>query len=109
QSETASDRTIAEARLERPECASCHSGFDPLAYGLEQFDYQGRYRLTDEHENDLFTDGWIPGRVRSEGDDVPYANIEELAAALATEAKVAECITAQHIKYALGRVVNKKQ
>ncbi len=109
QPETASDRTIAETRLERKECAACHSGFDPLAYGLEQFDYQGRYRLTDEHDNELFTDGWIPGRVRTEGGDVFYMNIEEFAAALEDEPKVAECITAQHVKYALGRVVNRKQ
>lgn len=35
----ASDREIADVRLTRGECASCHSMFDPLAYGFEQFDY----------------------------------------------------------------------
>lgn len=105
QSDTASDREIAEKRLMRNECASCHSGFDPLAYGLEQFDFQGRYRLMDEHGNDLSTDGWIPSHVRVEGDDVSYASLEEFAAALAQEPAVSRCVTAQHLKYALGRVI----
>lgn len=106
QSDTASDREIAEKRLMRNECAACHSGFDPLAYGLEQFDYQGRYRLMDEHGNDLSTDGWIPSHVRVDGDDVTYTSLEELAAALAQEAAVSRCVTAQHLKYALGRVLD---
>src|SRR5690606_15663666 len=76
--ETASDRMIAETRLEREQCGNCHGGFDPLAYGLEQFDYQGRFRSEDEHGNPLATNGWIPARVRTEGDDLSYDDVEEL-------------------------------
>lgn len=101
--EETAERRIAEIRLERPECGACHGGFDPLAYGLAQFDYQGRFQTVDEWNNPLATDGWIPARVRFEGPDARYADVKELSQLLANEPATRHCMTKQHIKQALGR------
>lgn len=99
--ETASQRDIAEARLERPQCAACHSSFDPLAYGLEQFDARGALRDRDEFGNELPTDGWIPAAL-SGGQDEPYQDLEGLASLLAQDERVRSCLTRKHLEYAMG-------
>ncbi len=98
----ASDRDIAEARLLRPECAACHASFDPLAYGFEQFDFQGSFRTGDELGNTLQTDGWIPGRVSDDGTDVPYADVEAYMALLGQSLSVRRCMTRHQAEFALG-------
>ncbi len=39
-----------EAHQEEPQCASCHRRFDPLGFGLENFDAAGLWRTTDSDE-----------------------------------------------------------
>ena len=97
----ASDREIAEARLERPECAACHTHFDPLAYALEQFDSRGRFRTEDEHGNPLRTDGFIPASLTETGQAVPYQNLDDYLSSLAPEAAVQACLVQRQLEYAL--------
>jgi hypothetical protein len=97
----ASERAIADARLERGECASCHAHFDPLAYGLSQLDYRGRFLTEDEHGNTLRTDGWVPESL-ADGEAVAYGTLDEYVAALATNARVRQCLTKRHVEHAIG-------
>jgi hypothetical protein len=38
------------AHQEEPQCASCHRRFDPIGFGLENFDAAGQWRTTDAYE-----------------------------------------------------------
>lgn len=38
------------AHQEQPQCASCHRRFDPIGFGLENFDAAGLWRTTDSYE-----------------------------------------------------------
>ena len=40
-------RTRLESAVKNPVCASCHSGMDPVGFGLENFDAVGRWRDTE--------------------------------------------------------------
>ena len=101
QPETASHRQIAEARLMRPECASCHAQFDPLAYGFEQLDFRGAFRIEDEHGNTLTTDGWIPAS-QTGAADVPYESLDDYMPELARQERVRHCLVQRQLEYALG-------
>lgn len=39
-----------EAHQEEPQCASCHRRFDPIGFGMENFDAAGLWRTTDAYE-----------------------------------------------------------
>ena len=39
-----------EAHQEEPQCASCHRRFDPIGFGLENFDAAGLWRTSDSYE-----------------------------------------------------------
>ena len=39
-----------EAHQEEPQCASCHRRFDPIGFGLENFDAAGLWRTTDFYD-----------------------------------------------------------
>lgn len=98
----ASDRQIADARLTRQECAGCHSTFDPLAYGFEQFDYLGAFRTADEFGNVLTTDGWVPALLSDQGEQLTYDDTEGLMALLRQSLAVRRCMTKHQTEYALG-------
>ena len=97
----ASDRAIAEARLERADCAACHTHFDPLAYAFEQFDARGAYRTEDEHGNSLQTDGFLPASLSQAGSDVPYRDLDDYLATLSQEPAAHECLVQRQAEYAL--------
>ncbi|MEZ4247399.1 MAG: DUF1592 domain-containing protein, partial [Polyangiales bacterium] len=100
--ENASDRTIAETRLEREECAACHASFDPLAYAFERFDFRGAFRTTDEHGNALRTDGWIPSGLTPDGETRAYEEVEDYVADLAALPRVRDCLVRRHLEHALS-------
>lgn len=99
----ASERLIAETRLTRATCASCHSLFDPLAYAFENFDFRGTYRTVDEHGNPLASDGWIPAFQLGAAEDQPYANLNDYMAQLAAVPKVQQCLARKHVDFLSGR------
>ncbi|MEC7525445.1 MAG: DUF1592 domain-containing protein [Myxococcota bacterium] len=107
--EDASDRLIAETRLERGDCATCHATFDPLAYGFEQLDYRGGFRTEDDHGNVMRTDGWIPGQYTVSGFNEPYADLDEYTAALARNPEVQMCFAQRHVEHAMGTQLGDRQ
>jgi len=100
--EDASNRLIAEERLNRSDCGYCHGGFDPLGYAFESFDYRGALRDADDHGNPVVSDGWIPGDLSDTGRDRPYADAAELSQLLATNLRVQTCVAQRHLEYAIG-------
>ena len=102
QPQDASQRQIADVRLERTGCRNCHAQFDPLAFGFEHFDFRGRYRTVDEFDNAIRTDGWIPGVLTGQ-DNQPYADFEAYMVALSSAVQVQRCWVQRHLEYLLGR------
>jgi hypothetical protein len=107
--EGASERLIAETRLERPSCGGCHMGFDPLAYGFERYDYRGTHRTTDDHGNTLDTTGWIPGRYTGSGEDQAYSTPAELGALLRDNADAESCLLEKTLQFALNDALGPEQ
>jgi hypothetical protein len=96
-----SQRHYAEERLASDGCAGCHVQMDPLAFGLARFDGAGAYRESDEHGNDLRSDGMVmvPGSPTQK----PFETVAELASILADEPRVMECVALKATQYAIGR------
>jgi hypothetical protein len=104
----ASERQIADVRMQRNECAVCHSAFDPLAYGFERFDHRGAVRAEDEHGNALRTDGWIPA-IHAGGADVAYAGFDDYMRQLEQTPGVKRCLVQRQLEYALGSRLDEAQ
>jgi hypothetical protein len=96
-----SQRSIAEQRISNKACGGCHAKFEPLAFGLEQFDGLGAFHDKDEHGNELRDDGEIlfPGGAKP----VKYESSAELMALLAGSERVRETLTWKVTQFALGR------
>ncbi|QDU47892.1 DUF1592 domain-containing protein [Gimesia panareensis] len=96
-----SQRMIAEQRMANEACAGCHTRFEPLAFGLEQFDGIGAFHDIDEYKNRLRSDGEIlvPGAAKS----VKYSTPAELMDLLADSERVRETITWKLTQFSLGR------
>ena len=103
-----SARAIAEARLERQDCAFCHQDFDPLGYGFEQFDFRGSERNADEFGNSVRQDGWIPARFAS-GSLRPYNNVAELTTFISESEQVTDCLLRKNIEFLIGRLLEGSQ
>jgi hypothetical protein len=94
-------RGIAEQRIANVACGGCHKKFEPLAFGLENFDGLGTYRKKDEFGNALRADGEI--LVPGTGKPVKYKTSAELMDLLARSDRVKETITWKMTQFALGR------
>jgi mono/diheme cytochrome c family protein len=96
-----SQRMIAEQRMANEACAGCHTRFEPLAFGLEQFDGIGAFHDIDEYKNRLRSDGEIlvPGAAKP----VKYSTPAELMDLLAESERVRETITWKLTQFSLGR------
>ncbi len=94
-------RGIAEARIVDKKCGSCHSKFEPLAFGLEKFDGLGTALEKDEHGNTLREDGEIlfPGSASA----VKYRSAAELMDLLAGSDRIRMTITWKLTQFATGR------
>ncbi len=94
-------RAIAEGRLANSSCSGCHAKFEPLAFGLEQYDGLGAWNENDEHGNVLRSDGEIlfPGAAGP----VKYTTSAEMMDLLANSHRVKETITWKVTQFALGR------
>lgn len=96
-----SQRGIAQQRLANQACGGCHERFEPLAFGLEQFDGLGAFHLNDEFGNELRDDGNIlfPG----DAEPSPFNTSADLMDLLAESERVKETITWKLAQFALGR------
>ena len=94
-------RDIAKQRIGNMACGSCHQKFEPLAFGLEQFDGLGAFHTQDEFGNSLRADGEIlfPGNPKP----VKYKTSSELMDLLAKSDRVQETLTWKVTQFALGR------
>jgi hypothetical protein len=96
-----SQRVVAMQRLTNEACASCHSRFEPFAFGLEKFDGLGALHEKDEHGNTLRDDGEVIFPDREE--PVAFASSAELMNLLARSERVQRGITRKATQYAIGR------
>jgi hypothetical protein len=79
-----------------PGCIPCHSQFDPVGFGLENYDGYGRWRTT---ENGMAIDASGSGELLGRPFDGPGG----LAALLAGSDEVSACLAAQWFRFAVGR------
>jgi hypothetical protein len=77
-----------------PACAVCHEYFDPIGYGLENFDGYGRWR-TEENGRPIDASGVIYGTA--------FDGPAGLAEYLAAPDNAPRCLTIQLFRAALGR------
>lgn len=78
-------------------CQACHSSFDPIGLGLEQFDALGRFR-TQENGQTIPTAGEILGGPQ-------FAGPSELISIIAADERAQRCAVQKLTAYALGRDV----
>jgi len=79
-------------------CAKCHRQIDPVGFGLERFDQQGRYRTHEAKKPDCAISG--EGELVGVGE---FSGPAGLADALLASGKLNECLVAQVYRFAMGR------
>jgi hypothetical protein len=95
---TGTTRQRYEAQTSSGVCQACHRLFDPIGYGLENYDGYGRWR---DSENGIPIDASGMGTVAGEPFDGPGG----LAAILAGSPAVSRCLSRQWLRFALGRTI----
>jgi hypothetical protein len=81
-------------------CSACHGRFDPIGFGLENFDGLGRFRTTEVGK---------PINAAATMKDFQNASFngpEELSRALATQPQLHQCLAAQLSSYVFGVSIN---
>jgi hypothetical protein len=92
----------AAVRKMRAECWSCHTQFEPFAFGFARFDGAGRYvGDKDADGKPLPLDGWVP--TDSEAQSPHYSNFATYMQILATNPVVQTCMTEHFIEFATAR------
>jgi hypothetical protein len=98
-----SQRKVAERRIRDQSCGACHAKFEPLAFGLEQYDGLARYTTHDHFKNELRQDGeiLIPGAAAP----VKYKTSRELMDLLAKSPRIHQNIIWKLAQFSLGRPI----
>jgi hypothetical protein len=81
-----------------PTCGACHGLFDPIGFGLEQFDVAGRFRSNDEGRPECVIDG--QGELPGYG---VFSGPAELGSLLVQPGLLDACAVRQYLTFALGR------
>lgn len=89
-------RDLYAEHTKNPTCAACHNLFDPIGFGLENYDGHGRWR---EMENGRAIDASGSGTLLGSPFDGPGG----LAALLAKSEEVTDCVASQWFRFAVGR------
>jgi hypothetical protein len=98
------EREKSDIRMSREQCWSCHSQFEPLAFGFSRFDGAGRYvGETDAAGKALQLDGWVP---TDEDPQPPYADVGSYMQVLASDPMVQTCMTEHFISFATARTAD---
>ena len=79
-------------------CASCHSKMDPIGFGLEGFDQQGRFRTTEPGKPACIIKG--EGNLDGVG---TFKGPSELSDQLLKDGAVQKCMATQLFRFAVGR------
>lgn len=99
----ASQRELAEYRMETEPCDSCHVEFDQYGLALDEFDGVGRYRSTDAQGRPIDPAVELPAKVGG----AKVTGGAELSKALSGEI-FAACLTKSFLQYALGFAADSK-
>ncbi len=85
-------------------CKSCHSFFDPIGFGFENFDQGGRYRTQQKDSQGSEQQIDPSGQVIDPNGNVifTFKTQEELAQKLAAQLESSECFSAYMATYAFG-------
>jgi hypothetical protein len=78
-------------------CASCHGQMDPIGFGLENYDQEGRYRATDNGDASCTITG--DGTLLGVGDFNGPKGLEDL---LLTSSQFSQCAVTQVFRFAFG-------
>lgn len=89
------------AHREGGSCAGCHAQMDPIGFGLERYDRQGRYRTHDDGAPQCI----ISGDGELQGVGGTFNGPAELADLLVSHALLEPCVARQLYRFALGRPV----
>jgi Protein of unknown function (DUF1592)/Protein of unknown function (DUF1588)/Protein of unknown function (DUF1595)/Protein of unknown function (DUF1585)/Protein of unknown function (DUF1587) len=84
-----------------PVCGACHKDIDPLGMGFENYDAIGQYRTMDGLGPVDASGAFTNVRADLAG---PFVGAVEMAKAMAKSSEVADCVTRQWFRFALGRV-----
>jgi len=86
------ERAYLEEQTNHPTCLACHAMMNPLAFGLGNFDSLGALREKDQHGVPVQADGILF--------DAEFSGPRELAALMANDEQVEECLTKQWFRFA---------
>lgn len=95
----ATTRERFEQHRSDPVCATCHTLFDPIGFGFENYDAVGRWRT---EENGLPIDA--SGELTAADVAGTFVGVRELGSKLAGSEDVAECVSRQWFRFAYGRL-----
>jgi hypothetical protein len=84
-----------------PVCGACHKDLDPLGMGFENYDAIGQYRTVDGLGPVDASGAFTNVRPDLEGS---FTGAVQMAQALAKSSEVADCVSRQWFRFALGRV-----
>ena len=79
-------------------CGACHSQFDPIGFGLERYDLNGRYRTHDDGRPECNIEG--VGELPGYGE---FSGPAELAAMLVDNGELEDCAVRQLWEFGNGR------
>jgi len=98
----ATTRQLLEMSTAASKCRSCHLLFDPLGFGLGNFDAIGRWRAT-ENGSLIDASGEIVGAL-DPATNGPFNGPVELMKKLATSGDVRACVAVNWFRWSSGRV-----
>ncbi len=90
------DRYAAHASVGN--CKSCHQNFDPIGFGLENYDRAGRYRAHDLNEPGCLISG--DGQIAEVG---PFKGPAGLSDLLVSQTNLDRCVVTQVFRFTMGR------
>lgn len=83
-------------------CKGCHDNIDPIGFGLERFDREGRYRTTDDSlpQCPIEGQGTVVG---APAGDLAFSGPDGLADALIASGAFERCVVTQVFRFTQGR------
>jgi hypothetical protein len=100
QSENIRVRLEAHRNME-PACQACHVKLDPIGLGMENYDAIGQFRTEYDNGDAIDASGQLPAGAPYNGQS--FNGLAQLAAILATDTRLNDCVSERMMTYALSR------